>query len=384
MITRDKIVKCAEAIVNGMNLKKGEAVIIRGGVHAQELLEEIGILCYKKGAQPMIMAVSDDYMARVYNEIPTETLEVTPKHYLAAVKEADGYIVVEPFKDPRVQTRFPREKIAARTKANVPIRKVLYGEDGGPKKKWTYAGWPTPEAAEFYGVEYDVLERLIIEGMTVPSSILKRNTSRLAERLKMADVLHITDDRGTDFICRIGGRRINEDDGVIDDHDIEVGDLGNNLPAGEVFVAPHETFGEGTLFCPVTIDRFTNKIIRDVTLKFKDGRLILDECSARVNEKEMLDSFKRCIEIDRSSEREVRTTNIAELGIGCNPAIDRAIGYILTDEKLGGSIHLAFGANLSYGGTSKSCMHWDFVTYPSATIENAETGELIMKNGRIL
>ncbi|RLI44623.1 aminopeptidase, partial [Candidatus Bathyarchaeota archaeon] len=48
------------------------------------------------------------------------------------------------------------------------------------------------------------------------------------------------------------------------------------------------------------------------------------------------------------------------------------------------SIHLAFGANLSYGGTSKSCMHWDFVTYPSATIENAETGELIMKNGRIL
>ena len=384
MITRDKIVKCAEAIVNGMNLKRGEAVIIRGGVHAQELLEEIGILCYKKGAQPMIMAVSDDYMARVYNEVPTETLEVTPTHYLAAVKEADGYIVIEPFKDPSVQTRFPREKVAARTKANVPIRKVLYGEDGGPKKKWTYAGWPTPEAAKFYGVEYDVLERLIIEGMTVPSSILKRNTSRLAERLREADVLHITDDRGTDFTCRIGGRRINEDDGVIDDHDIEVGDLGNNLPAGEVFVAPHETFGEGTLFCPVTIDRFTNKIIRDVTLKFKDGRLILDECSARVNEKEMLDSFKRCIEIDRSSEREVRTTNIAELGIGCNPAIDRAIGYILTDEKLGGSIHLAFGANLSYGGTSKSCMHWDFVTYPSATIENAETGELIMKNGRIL
>ena len=90
MITRDKIIKCAEAIVNGMNLKKGEAVLIRGGVHAQELLEEIGILCYKKGAQPMIMAVSDIYMARVYNEIPTETLEVTPKHYLAAVKEADG------------------------------------------------------------------------------------------------------------------------------------------------------------------------------------------------------------------------------------------------------------------------------------------------------
>jgi aminopeptidase len=383
MIPKEKIIKCAEAIVNGTNLKKGEAVIIRGGTHTQELLEEIGILCYKKAAHPMIMAVSDDYSARVYKEIPPEILGVTPKHYLAAVREADAYIVVEPFKDPRIQTGFPREKVAARTKANVPIRKVLYGEDGGPGKKWTYAGWPTPEAAEFYGVEYEDLERLIIEGMTVPASILKRNTSRLAEKLREAGLLHVTDEMGTDFICRIGGRRINEDDGVIDDHDIEMGDLGNNLPAGEVFIATHETFGEGVIFCPITIDRFTNKIIRDATLKFKNGRLILDECTARVNGDEMLDSFRRCLEIDRK-EREVRTTNIAELGIGCNPAIDKAIGYILTDEKLGGSVHLAFGSNLSYGGTSKSCIHWDFVTHPSATIEIAETEEIIMKDGRLL
>jgi len=383
MVSKEKMVKCAEVIVNGMNLKKDEAVIIRGGTHTQELLEEIGILCYKKGAHPLIIAVSDEYSARIYEEIPVEILEVTPKHYFAAVKETDAYIVVEPFKDPKIQTGFPREKIAAKIKANVPIRKALYGENGGLGKRWTYAGWPTPEAAEFYEVEYEVLERLIIEGMTVPTSTLKCNISKLSEKLRIADLIHVTDEKGTDFICRIGGRRINEDDGVIDDHDIEIGDLGNNLPAGEVFVAPHETFGEGTLFCPVTIDRFTNKIIRDVTLTFRDGQLILDECSAKVNGDDMLDSFKRCIEID-SKEQEVRTTNIAELGIGCNPAIDVAIGYILTDEKLGGSVHLAFGSNLSYGGTSKSCMHWDFVTHPSATIEIVDTGEIIMKDGKIL
>jgi len=382
LVTKDEIAKCAEAIVNGTSIKKEEAVIIRGGVHVQELLEEIGILCYKRGAHPLIISLSDEYSARVYEEVPTEILEVTPKHYLAAVKEADAYIVVEPFKDPRVQTRFPREKVAAKTKANVPIRKLLHGEEG-PGKKWTYAGWPTHEAAEFYGVEYEVLERLIIGGIAVPTSILKGYISRLAEKLREADILHVTDEKGTDFICKIKGRRINEDDGVIDEYDIKVGDTGNNLPAGEVFIAPHETFGEGILFCPVTIDRLTNKIIRDATLKFKDGRLILNECSARVNGEEMIDSFRRCIEIDRANEREVRTTNIAELGIGCNPAIDRAIGYILTDEKLGGSVHLAFGSNLSYGGTSKSCMHWDFVTDSSATIEIADTGEVIMKKGKI-
>jgi aminopeptidase len=97
----------------------------------------------------------------------------------------------------------------------------------------------------------------------------------------------------------------------------------------------------------------------------------------------MIDSFKRCIEIDNIEGLE-RTTNIAELGVGCNPAIDKAIGYILTDEKLTGSIHVAFGFNFSYGGTSKSCMHWDFVSHPTATIETTDTKEVIMKHGNIL
>lgn len=383
MITREKIVKCAESIVTGMTVKMGEAVIIRGGAHTQELLEEIGIICYKKGAQPLIMTTSDNYSARIYNEIPKEILEITPKHYFGAVKEADGYIVVEPFKDPKIQTKFPQEKIAARTKANVPIRKELYGEETNKGKKWTYVGWPTQEAAKFYGVDYNDLEHLVIEGMMVPASTLKENTSKLAERLKGTDILHITDKKGTDFTCSIEGRRINEDDGVISDHDIKINDLGNNLPAGELFIAPHENFGEGSIFCPITVDRFTNKIIKDITLRFKAGKLLLDECTAEVNRDQMIDTFKRCLEIDKK-EKNVRTTNIAELGIGCNPAIDKAIGYILTDEKLHGSVHVAFGSNIGYGGTSKSSMHWDFVTDPSATIEIVNTREVIIKNGELV
>ncbi|MDH5390891.1 MAG: aminopeptidase [Candidatus Bathyarchaeota archaeon] len=383
MVTKERIVKCAESIVTGMSLKRGEAVVIRGGAHTQELLEEIGILCYKKGAQPIIMATTDNYSARAYDEIPKETLEITPKHYLGAIREADVYIVVEPFKDPKIQTKFPQEKIAARTKANVPVRKELYGEETGKGKKWTYAGWPTKEAAKFYCIDHNDLERLIIEGIMVPASALKEKTSKLAKHLREKDVLRITDEKGTNFTCKIKGRRINEDDGIVDDHDIEMNDLGNNLPAGEVFIAPDETFGEGTLYCPITIDRFTNKIIKDVTLHFEDGRLLLDECTAGVNRDQMIDTFKRCLEIDKK-EKEVRTTHIAELGIGCNPAIDMAIGYILTDEKLGGSVHVAFGSNFSYGGTSKSSMHWDFVTHPSATIKTVDTEEVIMKDGELL
>jgi aminopeptidase len=383
MITREKIVKCAEAIVDSMNLKRGENVFVRGGTHAQELLEEIGYLCYMKGAIPLISATSDNFKARTLTETATEILAITPRHLLAAVKEIDAYITVEPFKDPAVQTRIPNEKLGANVNASVPIRKVLYGEEGNKGKKWVYAGWPTLEAARFYGIDYEDLERLIIDGMMVSASVLKRNCSVLAERLKGVDMVHVTDSKGTDFTCKVKGRRINEDDGFISEEDIKMNDLGNNLPAGEVFIAPHENFGEGTIYCPVTIDRLSNKIVRGVTLHFKDGKLLLDECTAEKNEEQMLETFKRCLEIDKR-EKEIRTTNIGEFAIGCNPAIDKAIGYILTDEKIGGTVHVAFGNNLGYGGTSSSSMHWDFVTYPDATVEIVDTGKLIMKDGKIL
>jgi aminopeptidase len=382
MIRKEKIVKCAEAIVNGMNLKRDEAVFVVGGSYALELLEEIGLFCYKRGAIPMISATSDDYKARTFEEIPKEILAITPKHLLAVVKEIDAYITIEPYCDPAVMTREPIEKISASQEGRVPIRKVLYGEETGKGKKWTYAAWPTPEAARFYSVSYDDLERLIIDGMMVSAPLLKKNGAILAEKLKGKDIVHVTDKKGTDFVCKIEGRRINEDDGLVDDNDIALNDLGNNLPAGEVFVAPHETVGEGIIYCPITIDRLSNKLVKGVTLHFENGKLLLDECTAETNREVMIESFRRCMEIDKK-EKAIRTTNIAELGIGCNPAIDKAIGYILTDEKIGGSVHVAFGNNLDYGGVSKSSMHWDFVTDPSATIEAVGTGEVIMKDGKL-
>jgi len=86
MITPEKVIKCAQAIVNSMNLKRGEAVLIRGGTHAQELLEEIGLLCYKQGAVPLINSTSDDFRAKIY-ESSEEVLKITSKYLLGAVKE---------------------------------------------------------------------------------------------------------------------------------------------------------------------------------------------------------------------------------------------------------------------------------------------------------
>ncbi len=101
----------------------------------------------------------------------------------------------------------------------------------------------------------------------------------------------------------------------------------------------------------------------------------------------LLSSFKESESLDRAKYKKVRTTNIAELGIGFNPRIRKAFGYILTDEKINGTVHIAFGGNSEFGGKSESTIHWDFVSAPGVNIEVEKTdGKIVqvMKKGKLL
>jgi leucyl aminopeptidase (aminopeptidase T) len=52
--------------------------------------------------------------------------------------------------------------------------------------------------------------------------------------------------------------------------------------------------------------------------------------------------------------------NVAELGVGTNDRA-RITGTILEDEKILGTVHVAFGNNASMGGTVKVPFHLDGV-----------------------
>ena len=393
MVDKEKIKLCAKNIVNAVNIQnKGENVLIRGGVYSQDLLEEIALEVYRNDGIPVITSLSDNYKEAVFQDssISSEILEVTSLPYLKLIENIDAYIVIEPDEDPGVRSRAPREKLNAKIKYFAPIKDVLYGmkEEYAPGKKWCYAGWPSKKAAKHYGVEYELLEKFIVGGISVPQETMNEITVNLSKKFKNAKNVYVTDDLGTDFWVNIQDRAEIQDDGLLTDDQIALGLLGGNLPAGEVFFPPHEKMGEGTLFCPLTRDRLSNKIIKNVHLKFKNGQLLIDEVTADENLSDLVSTFKHSEKIDRDNNLpEIRTYNVAELGIGCNPEITRAIGYILTDEKINGSVHVAFGSNKMMGGTSVSQVHWDFVTTPKAniTVEYKDgTKKQIMDTGKLL
>jgi aminopeptidase len=135
------------------------------------------------------------------------------------------------------------------------------------------------------------------------------------------------------------------------------------------------------------MDRMSERFVKDVHIEFKDGKLQLDKVTASKNLDSLVSSFKECEAIDRTKFRPIRTMNLAELGIGYNPNIRKAIGYILTDEKVTGTVHVAFGLNLGYGGNSNSTMHWDFVSAPGVNIEVQRTDgkkAMVMVKGKFL
>jgi aminopeptidase len=392
MVDKEKVKLCAENIAKSIHMvNEGENIFIRGGLYSQDLLEEIGLCIYRNGGVPFISYTSDEYINSIYQDpsIKVKTIELTPHHHLNLIKNIDAYIVIEPLEDPSVNANAPRDKVDARQKSVTAIREVLYGfkEEYAPGKKWCYAAWPSKKAAKYYDIDYELYEKFIVDGMSIPSEKMNEITRNIGQYFNNAKKVHVSDDNGTNFWVSIENRKMILDDGVISDEQIKDGDLGGNLPAGEVFFPPQEKLGEGRLICPLTKDRISDKIIKNVDLSFKEGKLEMEKVTADTNLEDLISSFRRCEDIDKKrGVPEIRTYNVAELGIGCNPEITKAIGYILTDEKINGSVHVAFGFNNSFGGTSISQMHWDFVTAPKVNIivEYLDgTKKQIMDNGNL-
>jgi len=393
MISKKKIKLCAENIVKSINIKEdGEFVLVKGSFYSYELLEEIALNVLRQGGIPHVTYTSDDYEKAIWQDeqIKVKTIGQVPLPYLEMIKKIDAYIVIEYPEDPSIRNIAPEEKLGAYQKSIAPLRDILYGfkEEYAPGKKWCYAAWPSKKAADFYNIDYDLFEKFIVDGMSIPSEDLGYITKNLGAFFENAKKVYVSDDLGTDFWVSIENRGKILDDGILSDEQIALGDLGGNLPAGEVFFPPNEKQGEGTLFCPLTKERYTHKIIKNTELVFKNGKLLMDKISADTNFDVLVDAFKQREKLDRENKvPEIRTYNVGELGIGCNPVITKSIGYILTDEKINGSVHVAFGFNKSFGGTSASQMHWDFVTTPKAniTVEYMDGSKKeIMENGKLI
>lgn len=190
-------------------------------------------------------------------------------------------------------------------------------------------------------------------------------TARVGAVLDKGHTARIMGKQGEVLTMDIDGRRPVLDTGIYHSK----GDFGN-LPAGEAYLAPVE----GTASGVVTVDGSIA------------GIGLLDE-AVRLEVKNGIVESIEGGEAARKLEELVRPTgemgkNLAELGVGTNGAA-RLTGLALEDEKVAGTIHIALGANATFGGRIQVPIHLDLViTRPTLLIDECpmlDGGHLVMQ-----
>lgn len=220
------------------------------------------------------------------------------------------------------------------------------------RKQATDAG---ARIATMPGVTAEMLARL----MTGDGEQMETRSRAAAELLSHGKEARITCPLGTDLRIDLGDRTAISDDG-----DLHLSGAFGNLPCGEAFIAP--VGGEGKM---VSISLAPDgRSDPPAILTLEDGHLV----AAR-------DGFGPAF-LDRLQAHGDAGTNLAELGVGTNERA-KLTGNLLEDEKILGTVHIAFGASGSIGGTVAVPIHLDaLIAEPTLEID----GQPVLERGRFV
>lgn len=181
---------------------------------------------------------------------------------------------------------------------------------------------------------------------------LSKETKRLKAQLDGAVTIRVTSPGGTDLSCSTEGRLFHALDGCCHEPGCFV-----NLPDGEVMVAPVEESVYGRIVFDLSLMPDHRTSFGRIGL-LSGERVIVEVRAGRiisVTGGKKAEIFKNVL-----SAADDNASTLAEFAIGTNRAA-RIIGNILMDEKAAGTVHFAFGSNVSFGGRNQSNIHLDGV-----------------------
>lgn len=215
-------------------------------------------------------------------------------------------------------------------------------------------------AASMPGITAEIMTRT----MTADYRGIAARTKKLNEHLESVDKLYVTTALGTDITLNVKGKEFKGDTGIL----AEPGSFGN-LPAGEscaglVLEGTNGTavfdgsFADiGVLENPIRVD-FETGFAEKITGGAEAAKLesILDNVGPAARQ-------------------------IAEIGIGTNDKAE-VTGVVLEDEKVMGTIHLALGNDVGFGGTNDVPIHVDGVILKPTV--KTDTGVTLLEDGKLV
>jgi aminopeptidase len=339
-----KVQNLAKILVGySTKVKEGEVVSIDGENAAAPLMLAVYEEVLKAGGNPVLNVALDGQIAAYYKHASDKQLEWISPFAEWMVDNADVRIAIGATTNTRELSGVPPERQSLRQSVTGDLMQRAMKRSADGDFRWVYTIFPTSayaSEAEMSLADYEEFYYgACLADAGDPLTTWKKaseETERLAEWIEGHEEVRITAP-GTDIKLGVAGRKFIP---CVGDH---------NMPDGEFFTGPIEdaTEGEVSFHLPAVIG---GREVSGVRLKFEAGKVV--DAGAERGEEFLIAQL--------DTDDGART--LGELGIGTNYGIDRGTREVLLDEKIGGTIHMAFGqAYPESGGTNESAVHTDLV-----------------------
>ncbi|MFA4928093.1 MAG: aminopeptidase [Patulibacter sp.] len=338
----------------------GAQVLVRSTDLAAPLLVELQRALLQREAWPLLRVELDGQTEGFYAHASDRQLDTVADAHRAEAEHADASLSIQAPHALGTLASIDPERLTRVAHARHPLREIAL------RRRWATTLWPTPALAEQAAMTLPELQAFVTRAMFLdrPDPVaawteLREFQARLIERLQDVRELRILAE-GTDLTLQVAGRTWVNSDGK------------RNMPSGEVFTGPIETSAQGAIryTIPSAPSGFD---VSGVELTFRDGEVV----GHRADQGQ--DELERALATDDGARF------LGEVGIGTNFGIDRAIGVILFDEKIGGTVHTAIGRSYpETGGTNESALHWDLICDLRQGGQLLADGELLQQDGRFV
>jgi aminopeptidase len=338
-----------------LDVQPGWQVLIRTTVLARPVYEEIARLIGRRGAYVLPRIGFELWPTDVAwaSEAPEALLGELPEIERYDSDHMDARMTIDAPENTRELSELSVERRTLRTKATrYFLRRTMADEI-----PWVSCQFPTNALAQDAGMTLVEFEDLLYGACLLDWDAEGERMRRAAERFDEAREIRILG-ADTDLTMSLEGRWSEVDDGRA------------NMPGGEFFTSPVEDSAEGTIVFGEFPALRLGEEVRGARLVFRAGEVV--DASASAGERALV----AALDTDAGSRR------IGELGIGCNPRIQRYMENVLFDEKIAGTVHLALGQSYpKVGGQNASSLHWDIVKDLRNGGQILLDGELVQENG---
>jgi aminopeptidase len=342
--------KLAKLVVQySLKTKHDENVIISGSSEASDFIYALYQEILLAGAHPILRVSLPGLAPMFYKYAKDHHVKNFPKCFDFQVKNAHKYIGIDSSANTRELTSADPKKIVEREKVMRPI--LDYVVNAKDKIRRCTVGYPSAALAQDAEMSLAEYEDFVFGACLQDWKKLSREIIKVLNKFKKGKEVHLVG-KGVDLKMKIKGALAKADCGE------------ENMPGGEVFMAPVRESAEGWIKFDYPAIKAGNEV-SGIYLELKKGKVI--KATAEKNER----FLKSMLDVDKNA------SFLGELGIGMNPKIKRFTQNLLFDEKIGGTIHLALGmAYKENGGGNDSVIHWDIV-------KNMKKGKILL-DGKVV